>query len=137
MTTLSDQTTRGVLDEVAAERREQDRQWGEQNHPQADPVILARLSDDGPHSSAAAVAQRLAEQYEVPTAHRAKFICESERPTTWVGIAVEELAEAVEAATQGWPKQRQEWLQLAAVAVVAIEAGDRAAAATAVEEART
>lgn len=120
--------TRSVLAEVGAERGRQDERWGEQNHPQADPVILARLGTGGPGSSRSEVAQRLAEQYEVPGAARAKFICENERPTTWAGIALEEFAEVLDAAVYDWPTQRTEYLQLAAVLVGAVEAGDRAKA---------
>lgn len=125
--------TRAVLAEVGAERGQQDERWGEQNHPQADPVILARLQAGGQYGSPAAVAQRLAEQYEVPTATRAKFICENEKPTTWAGIVLEEFAESLEASVASWPEQRAEWVQLAAVAVGAVESGDRAQARAAAE----
>lgn len=120
---VEDCPTRAILAEVADERREQDKQWGEQNHPQADPVILARLAT-GTHPGD--VARRLAEEYEVPTAVRARFICENEKPTTWFGIALEEFCEVLDAiATSNPARAREEWIQLSAVSAAAAESLDR------------
>lgn len=120
---VEDCPTRAILSEVADERREQDKQWGEQNHPQADPVILARLAA-GTHPGD--VARRLAEEYEVPTAVRARFICENEKPTTWFGIALEEFCEVLDAIATGNPaRAREEWIQLSAVSAAAAESLDR------------
>lgn len=124
-----------ILGEVAAERAAQDAKWGEQNHPDADPVILARLNTAGMYGTPWAVAQRLAQEYEIPTAARAKLICQTEAASsgaTWIGIAVEELAEVLEAATAGDPaKLRAELLQVAAVAIAWVEAIDRRTASAA------
>lgn len=121
--------TIGVLSEVVAERIAQDAKWGQQDHPDADPVILARLNTVGMYGTPWAVAVRLAQEYEIPTAARAKVICQTEAlgvGATWIGIAVEELAEALEAAATGDPnKLRGELLQVAAVAIAWVEAIDR------------
>ena len=117
-----------VLAEIAAERRRQDAKWGEQNHPDADPVILSRLALDGTYGTPEAVALRLAQEYEIPTAARAKRICQTEAASggaTWIGIAVEEVAEALEAVAAGPDALRAELVQAAAVFVAWIGALDR------------
>lgn len=124
--------TTAILFEIADERARQDAKWGEQCHPDADPVILRRLAGGNhPLSSPAAVAQRLAEHHEIPSAARAKFLCDSAASEpggrTWVGIAVEELAEALEATVEDRARVREELIQLAAVVVAWVEDIDRAA----------
>lgn len=120
---------RRVLAELVDERGRQDEKFGEQNHPHADQVILERLSVGGQYGNPVAVAGRLAQFYEIPTAARAKSICRAEAAAgapTWIGIALEELAEVLEATTEGDPaKLRTEWLQLAAVCVAAVQCIDR------------
>lgn len=80
-----------VISDVLAERLRQDLKWGEQNHPNVDPALIeyqASLS-------------RVAEDYEIPTADRAKALCQlaaSGRGCTWAHILIEEVAEAIEAA---------------------------------------
>lgn len=105
-----------VLGEVATEILGVDTKWGEQNHPLVDPVLVDRG------------AERMAEEYEIPTEQRAKFLCQlaAERGTsTFAGILVEEVAEFV--AALGDPgKSRDELIQVAAVAITAILSIDRA-----------
>lgn len=106
----------GVLAEVAAERKRQDAKWGEQNHPLIDPVLWGRWPT------------RVAEEYEIPTASRAQFLCEEaarKGEVTWAHILVEEVAEFVGGSPQS---MRAELIQVAAVAVAAVEAIDRRAA---------
>ncbi|MEU0081386.1 hypothetical protein ABZY58_26090 [Micromonospora tulbaghiae] len=119
-----------VLAEVLAERRRQDVKWGEQNHPDAHPDILGRLTDGAGEwwGEPAEVARRLSEYYEIPVASRARYNCRHEaghHGPTWVGIAIEEMAEVLEAAVSDPATLRAEWVQLAAVAVAAVEAIDR------------
>jgi NTP pyrophosphatase (non-canonical NTP hydrolase) len=106
-----------VAAEVAAERTQQDARWGEQNHPLIDPILAERG------------ARRLAEEHEIPTEARAKFLCEwatARGEVTWAHILVEEVAEVVSAAATGrLDEARAELVQVAAVAVAAIESIDR------------
>ncbi|MEH0823447.1 MULTISPECIES: hypothetical protein [unclassified Micromonospora] len=131
--------TYGVLAEVLAERGRQDAKWGQQNHPDADPDILRRLTD-GPGEwwgEPTEVARRLSDFYEIPVASRARYNCQHEaghRGPTWVGIAIEEMAEVLEATTSDPATLRAEWVQLAAVAVAAVEAIDRRMENDAAEE---
>ena len=118
----SDTPTQRVLHEVAAERVRQNAKWGEQNHPSVDPTLMGR--HDG------CDAQRMAEEYEIPTATRAKFLCQNAAQIgecTWAHIAVEELCEAVEAGVESDAACRAELVQTAAVLVAWIERIDRAA----------
>lgn len=113
--------TVSVIAEVMGERRAQDAKWGEQNHPDLDPVLLGREGGCTP--------KRMAEEYEIPTAGRAQQLCDVEfgRGTgTWAHILVEEVAEAV--GTNGnTVALRAELIQVAAVAVAWVEAIDRRA----------
>lgn len=118
-----------VFAEIEAERIRQDAKWGEQNHPDVDPVLTGRAGGCS--------VQRMAEELGVPTAVCARAACDSEAKLgrcTWSLIAVEEVAEAVEAATlaaQGKGELsalRAELVQTAAVFVAWIEAVDRRAA---------
>lgn len=116
-----------VLTEIGVERSRQDAKWGEQNHPDADEVILSRL--DGTDWARTNVAVRLADEYEIPTAARARTMCkwraEQER-VTWADILVEEVSELIEAIASCDPAQvRAEAVQVAAVAVAWVEAIDR------------
>ena len=111
-----------IYDEIAAERVRQHDQWGEQNHPSADPVLVryGEYKCTGP---------RLCEEYEIPTEQRAKQRCEDHLKrgdASWPLIAIEELSEAVEAFADGTEDNgRAELVQLAAVIVQWIECIDR------------
>jgi hypothetical protein len=103
---VSEPTAR-VLADIDAERGRQWEKWGDQSDmPDADPVLLARLSDvdDADYWRApGAVARRLSEEYEVTTEERAKQIVMREVARdggTWFGIAMEEVAEALDAIPQ-------------------------------------
>lgn len=111
----------GVLGAVNSERHRQDWRWGEQNHPDVDRVLMNR--DGG------CTAQRMAEHYEIPSAQRAKYLCNratGEGELTYAHILIEEVAEAVEAATaRNAAALRTELIQVAAVAVAWAEKLDR------------
>jgi len=92
---------------VIDERLSQELKWGEQNHPQVPPKHL--------RSGLGVCSER-----------SAKFYCESARldnKMTWAHIAIEELAEVVDAETE--EERRAEWVQLAAVCISAIQSIDR------------
>lgn len=104
-----------TLDEILLERRRQDARWGEQNHP----------SGCGGHL-------RLIRQTNLPTyaelAARARAVCDEAArrgAVTWTDILVEEVLEF--AACDDLDDARTELVQVAAVAVAAIDALDRAA----------
>ena len=111
----------GLFKEIDDERARQDQKWGEQNHPDVDPVLMAR-----PRGCPGA---RMALELEVPTAPRAKYLTDksaNDGQCCFARIAIEELAEAVEAATQHTQRElRVELIQCAAVFVQWIEALDR------------
>lgn len=113
-----------ILTEVAAERLRQDEKWGEQNHPLVDELLR-----DRPH-------ERMALEYEIPTALRATWNCETafkRGEGTWLHILVEELSEFMGAAQSAHidpTHARHELVQVAASAIAAIEAIDRNTAAT-------
>jgi hypothetical protein len=95
--------TRAVLAEIEAERQAQDAQWGEQNHPLGFGGHLNRLRAD----QCRAECDEAAERGEV----------------TWRHILLEELYEAL--AEGSARAARDELIQLAAVAVAAVERIDR------------
>lgn len=105
---MPDQTSLlGVLSNIREERVRQDTLWGEQNHPQVPPKHL-RVG------------------LGVCSERSAKFYCESARldnKMTWAHIAIEEMAEVVDAETE--EARRAEWVQLAAVCIAAIQSIDR------------
>lgn len=111
-------STLSVLDEILAERRRQDEKWGEQNHPDVDPVLLKRR--DG---------TRMCEEYEIPSETRAKWLCQEHArrgDISWPHIAVEEMSEAVAAfTTKNVAEGRRELVQLVAVVIQWIQAIDR------------
>lgn len=127
----------GVLAEIAVERTRQDAKWGEQNHPDVDRVLTDRkgiMGLDGAMLHGGCTAQRMADEYEIPTANRARINCNLAaglNRCTWAHIAVEELAEAIEAATEAQQGRapvatlRAELIQTAAVIVAWVEAIDR------------
>ena len=99
--------TAGVLREVLAERRRQDARWGEQNHPNGTGYRYLREQAD-----------------------KARRECDTAAETgrvTWRLVLREEYREAL--ACTDPAELREELLQVAAVAVVWIEALDRRAAA--------
>lgn len=110
-----------LVAEVIAEREAQIEQWGVQDYPSVDPVLLARAGGCSP--------ERMAEEYEMPSEERAKFLCRTafERGQgTYAHVAVEELAEVICAPTDA--ARRGELVQLAAVCHGWIQAIDRRAA---------
>lgn len=120
-------TTARVLADVFAERARQDAKWGELNHPlvripQGEPGVIFSA-----HTASVLECQRLG----LRPADRAREFCDNEHKIgggTFASIAVEELAEAVEAAvTHGETSDaaRNELVQAAAVLVAMIESLDR------------
>jgi hypothetical protein len=103
--------TLNVLTEVAGERAAQDERWGQQDHPVHTPEDPdGSLLLNWPYA-----------QFE----QRIKMAFQ-QGARSWAVIELEEIFEALAART---PKaQRQEWVQVAAVAVAAVEAMDRAEA---------
>lgn len=114
------QATDDVLTEVANERVRQLRKWGRQDHlPSLDTVLLNRPGS--------CTAQRMAEEYEVPTAVRAKFttgIKAKRGDLTYADVLVEEVCEAI-AELGDERSMRNELIQVAAVAVAWVEAIDK------------
>ncbi len=115
-----------ALDDVREERGRQDAKWGEQNHPDLCPVLTNRE----PPADAA----RHAEDLEVPTANRARGMCQAafaQGHGSYALIALEEFCEAIEAAAEGTRDElRAELIQCAAVFVAWAEKVDRDAKAT-------
>lgn len=110
-----------VLQEVRLERARQDAKWGEQNHPDADPVLLSRDGGVTP--------KRLAEEHGVPTGTRGEQRCqtyESRGEANWLAILAEEVGEASDEIAHGdTAALRGELVQVAAVATAWVEAIDR------------
>jgi hypothetical protein len=119
-----------VLGDVWEERARQDEKWGEQNHPDLRPGLAHYL---GLPADQAPDAVDVADYYGLPTATEAKTLTDTtaaEGNASWVAIATEELAEAVEAAASGDEDAvRAEVIQLAAVCVQWAQAIDRRGAA--------
>jgi hypothetical protein len=92
--------------------------------PDVDQVLMNR--------EGGCTAQRMAEEYEIPTAGHAKSITDRKfirGQGTWGHILVEEIAEAIEAATvEGPGRLRAELIQVAAVALRWCDAIDERAA---------
>ncbi len=128
-----------IYADIASERERQDDKWGEQNHPNVDRILIDRPSvtdKNGRTWSGGCTPQRMAEHYEIPTAGRAKFLCQNAADfgvCTWSHILIEEVAEAIEAATmhgmlphaETLGALRDELIQVAAVAVQWVEKLDR------------
>lgn len=105
----------GVYGEVINERKKQESKWGEQNHPILDPILINRS------------AQRMCENYEIPSENRAKQLCEirhSRGCGTYMEILVEEVSEAASCG-KDTKALREELIQVAAVAVAMVESLDR------------
>lgn len=101
-------TTDRVLQEVLAERVRQDERWGEQNHPVHDPEDPAGVFLLG--RSYAALEQEA----------KARFAAGRR---SWALVELEEVFEALAAKTPA--EARAEFIQVAAVAVAAVESIDR------------
>lgn len=117
-----------IFDEIHAERVRQHERFGEEAHPDVDRALTDRVGGCS--------VMEMAMEYEIPTAGRARFNRNHAGKigqTTWAHVAVEEMAEAVEAAGEAQQGRaplatlRAELVQLAAVAVAWIEAIDRRA----------
>jgi len=109
----------GVLLAVAEERQQQDAKWGQQDHRDGCPRLLDREGGCSP--------QQLAYDLEIPTAGRARLLCQiafARGQGHWSAILQEEVSEAV-AAIGDDAALRRELVQVAAVAVAWIEAIDR------------
>lgn len=106
-----------VLGELAEERQRQEAKWGEQNHPDLSPEV--------PTSTV----ERAAEDMCLPSAHVARSRVENLAARGKLGyadIALEEFAEAIEAAALGVTTElRKELVQTAAVLVAWIQCIDR------------
>jgi hypothetical protein len=105
----------GPLLEVLDERARQDAKWGEQNHPDIAPHIVAPGQVPFVHG--------------LPSAADAKRMTDSRAKAglvSWADIAIEELAEALEAAAlDDEDAVRNEVVQLASVCVQWVQAIDR------------
>ncbi|USH45876.1 hypothetical protein SEA_VIEENROSE_41 [Streptomyces phage VieEnRose] len=102
--------TDAVLAEVKAERTRQDERWGEQNHP-----LIGGLT---PKARLVAEYAREENQWQEINKHRVRL-----GAMGFDSIAAEELYEALSA--RDVAEARAEYVQLAAVAVAAVEAIDR------------
>lgn len=128
---------RSIIAAILAERARQDAKWGPQNHPDVDRVLTDRpgqTAANGVVWPGGCDATRMAEEYEIPTATRARDACDAAAKRgqcTWAHIFVEELAELVEAATlaqQGQGPEEavdKELVQVLAVGVAWAEARAR------------
>lgn len=128
-----------IFARIEAERVRQDAKWGEQDHPDVDRVLTdrkgsVRIDGSGGRYPDGCSPQRMAGEYGIPTEWRAKANCESAAKIgqcTWAHILVEEVSEAVRAATlaqQGQGPDEDvdaEILQLVAVGVAWLEARAR------------
>ena len=92
-----------IFDEIRAERKRQNELWGEQNHPMLDIPF---------HSADIAI-----------RANTYKGVNDSGKHTCWFAILQEEVYEAFSEIDPA--KQRQEMIEVAAVAVQIIECLDR------------
>lgn len=105
-----------IFDELLEERRRQDAKWGEQNHPSVPQTATGYVYR----------ADEVCGALRIPSEGFAKKVCAFRVATgtlSWSDIALEELAEAVSAPTEGM--RRDELVQLGAVIVAWIQAIDR------------
>jgi hypothetical protein len=115
---------RRVLDDVATECRHQDEKWGQQDLPNILGPIIPTADLGKRRIYAAAL-------YGIPTADAARQRCDSAAAAgcvTWGHVAVEELAEAIEAALVSEQDCRAEVVQLSAVCQRWVESIDRRSA---------
>jgi hypothetical protein len=115
-------STKSILAEIERERTRQDVKWGEQNHPFHHPEL---------HSGGAnkeAFYDAVAAFYAVPPQDKIKIFCDSHIPLGHTNFATILLEEVIEALSEYDDASiRAELVQVAAVAVNAIEAIDRRA----------
>jgi hypothetical protein len=105
--------------EIAAERKRQNKKWGEQDYLSFDPVLMDR---EGGCS-----VERLAEYYGIPGPERARYMTATaadHKELTWMHVLVEEVAELIEE-KDNTAKLRAELIQCAAVCAAWIECLDR------------
>ncbi|MCZ2837171.1 hypothetical protein [Modestobacter sp. VKM Ac-2985] len=123
-------TATNVIEELLAERARQDAKWGEQNHPDLRPGLAHYLGLPAGHTPDVV---DVADYYGLPTSDEAKILTDTtaaEGNGSWVAIATEELAEALEAFALGDELAgRAEVVQLAAVCIQWVQAIDRRAGA--------
>lgn len=117
-------TLHKIADEVHAEIHRAWVKFGPQyDTPDVDQVLMFR--------EGGCTDLRMAQEYEIPTSSRAKFMTDTafgRGRGTWAHILVEEVAEAIEAATTGASADlRTELLQVAAVAMRWIDTIDQRA----------
>ncbi len=104
-----------IFNEIRNERQKQEAKWGEQNHPILDPILINRD------------AQRMCEEYEIPTESRARQKVEihAERgDLTYMHILMEEISEAASCGSNT-EELRKELIHSASVLVAMIESLDR------------
>lgn len=107
-----------IFKEIKIERENQEKKWGQQNHPCLDQTLLNRKGGCEP--------QRMTDEYEIPTESRAKFLCDNSADKgqlTFAHILSEEFSEVV--SEFDIHKRREELVQLVAVGVAWIEKIDR------------
>lgn len=95
-----------IFEDIKKEMARQIAKWGEQNHPILDPMLIDRD------------AQRMCEEFEIPSEGRAKQLCERaflQGTGTYMHILVEEVSES--ASCKDVPELREELVQVASVAV--------------------
>lgn len=125
--------TETVLTQVLAERCAQEVKWGQQNHPDVCQTLMTRggfTDERGRYWPGGCTPERMAQHYEIPSATRAKYLTDlaAQRGViTYADIMIEEVAEAIEAATLRDGNLRTELIQVAAVAVAWVEKIDRQA----------
>lgn len=103
-----------IIEDIKEEISFQRTKWGTQNHP----VIDVALKNRSP--------QRICDEYGIPSENIAKQACDlaaEKGICTWMHILVEEVSETASAKTID--DLRKELIQVAAVAISAIESLDR------------
>lgn len=110
--------TRAVLAEVHAERIAQDEKWGQQDHPDyMENTLPWAILEYRAHANLWKTTNAL-------RVNRMKRLgVPSGQTCAWDGILLEEVFEAL--SEEDPVLARQEWVQIAAVAVARIEAADR------------
>lgn len=103
-----------IIENIREEISFQRTKWGVQNHPALDPALKNRSS------------QRMCDEYGIPSENIAKQSCDlaaEKGLCTWMHILVEEVSET--ASAKSIEELRKELIQVAAVAISAIESLDR------------